>query len=206
MSEIDDNYFVCPDCEEIASRGMEDSVICKHCYRRYCNDCVEQNAFRTFVYNGEDRCSECFSTCPDEIKDDDLLELAMEKLGTNRKRLRDEILANGPERFRVPPNTFECTFCPPGECASKLCVYVEEHLGSECANRLSDHVGVTEITTGYCCRAREEDNVCTSCELWELRRVARILIGMRKFRKTCVLAQLPRDVLRMCIIEPYITY
>jgi len=193
--------FICPCCDE-ACDGYEHQS-CAGCHQDCCENCSDDGRFETFIYNGEECCTICFQTKPDDIEQSDLLDLALTKLGTTKKRLREELLISGPERFRVAPNKYECTVCPEFECSSNLCTKVSKFLERECVIRFNDPE-MDEFTKGYCCKARRDEELCSECKDWEGRRVARTLIGIRKKRKGTLLAWLPRDVLILCIIKPFI--
>jgi hypothetical protein len=193
--------FLCQCCQEVCEDC--ESCICQGCEMESCDDCEANGRFETFVFDGEEWCNFCFQTKPDEITDSDLLQIAITKLGTTKKRLREELLVSGPDRFRVAPHEYACTICPESECSSSLCEQVSKGIGEECVRRFG-YFEMDSATKGYCCKARHEANACLGCKGWEARRLARTLIGIRKKRKDTLLAWLPRDVLVMCIIKPFI--
>lgn len=187
----------CQWCGEHASEDA--SCVCVACDALWCGPCGDTHV-EEFVYDGEHRCTFCYPTVVLPLHESDMLDYLLEKHHTSRKRLRVEMMKRGPEQFRRALYKFRCTFCPKGQCPSSQCSYVGDSRGEEPD---ADDPEFTHDVKGLCCRAAGQD-LCAACQAWEKRRMARTLIGLRKFRRTSVWALLPRDVLNHCIVPEVI--
>lgn len=129
------------------------------------------------------------------VRDADLLDYALQRLQTSKKRLTEQLLEDGPIQFRAAPNVFECTIHMKGACASAECHMVSQKIFT------ADGV----VCYGYCCEEIPGfPKYCIGCQRWAVRPAIVALLGIRKFRKTTALAStVARDVLINCIIKPH---
>jgi hypothetical protein len=190
--------YICSSCD--APAPYDDHIACQSCEAKWCYACEYTGRVRQFHYSSDDnaptRCDLCFPTKPLRVRDADLMDYALQRLQTSKKRLTEQLLEDGPVQFRVAPNVFECTVHMKGACASAEC-----HMVS--CNQISTD---GEVWYGYCCEESPHTTgeYCIGCRRWDVRPMIVALLGIRKFRKTTVLAAaVPRDVLVHCIIKPY---
>jgi hypothetical protein len=190
--------YLCSSCD--APTPQDDHIACQSCEAKWCYDCENSGRVRQFHYSSDEKaptlCDLCFPTKPLRVRDADLLDYALQRLQTSKKRLREQVLEDGPIQFRVAPNVLQCRVHTEGACASTEC-----HMVS-CSQISTDG----EVWYGLCCYEGHPTSLglCVGCRRWEARPAIVTLLGIRKFRKNTILAtSVPRDVLVHCIIKPY---
>lgn len=199
--------FICPSCDNPNWVHEEaDPNMCLHCQAVWCAECEYKKRVKRFHYSSDEnapmKCDFCFPTKPLRIRDSDLLDYALERLGSSKKRLTEQMLADGPIQFRVAPNPkFECQIHIEGYCASSEC-----HRVSQPQKIYRD---VDDDWYGYCCEESHGSRLdfkgyCKGCLRWKARPLVITLLGIRKLRKHSVLASVPRDVLINCIMKPFL--
>ena len=87
--------------------------------------------------------------------------------------------------------TLNCTICRTGTCPSDNCWRLRGYQSN----------GYRYIK--LCCLANQNTNgaVCGGCHEWLLHRLITQLLGIWKFRKDSLLAQLPKDVVVFILVE-----
>lgn len=182
----------CPSCKTPCMEG--DFFECE-CGEAWCGRCWNyDNHAEAFYYKSQLRCTFCFPTKVLKIRDSDLLEYALKKLGTNKKRLYKEVLKKGPAKFRKVVNTYKCTECTV-ECRSSHCDLVKRGRVDEEGER---------VAKGVCCIAWDVVPRCPSCDEWETKRTCIAILALKKYKRVPVLTQIPRDALIHALLIPYV--
>lgn len=195
------DYYNCDYCKEIFS-DCEDYGICESCYSRWCSDCERYGNCKSFIFEGKQRCGFCWKDAPRDIKKGLLLDFALEKLCTTQEVLEKEFREQAGSEYREIRDTFYCTQCEPGECASKECERVAIPCDVDDPNEEHQHCG-------YCCVSQinfqglGDDESCTSCRRWNFRRLAILLLGIRQFRPKSGLLTISKDVFRFIFLPNF---
>lgn len=151
------DFYNCCICNEIYA-GCGDYGWCEGCGRSWCGYCDKSQ--HVFWYDDKICCTWCFSTDPQPIEDNDLLEYALEKLDKSRVELIDELKRDRPE-YTEPQNVYECQDNPKSHICNKKCTTLADDFSDEDLKQYSTHQ-----VRGRCCNSKYPDNpdeMCESC-------------------------------------------
>ena len=159
------DHYNCDACGEIFA-NVEGYAMCSGCHARFCRRCTD--GIELFYYAGKDRCFHCFSTEPRGLSKNAVFKYALQKLGTTREALEDE-MATLPEydAYTKPvfSNSYVCQDESPHGCEPG-CTTLDEDFDVLEPPEGSD----LEVVRGLCCRAKtrtdtghDEDDWCDVC-------------------------------------------
>lgn len=183
------DYYNCDVCQDIFS-DCSGYGYCDGCYKRWCQSCYVAK----FIFDGRERCDLCWNDACIPVKSKQLLEFCCKKYKTTPSEIEEEFRQEAGPAYQQPEDSYYCTSCIEGECASSKCVRIDDYCDVEDDDGDVRHVG-------YCCRAQikycgaDEDDICDECRKWERRRSAYTLLALRCFRPKTPFAKLPKDVL-----------
>jgi hypothetical protein len=201
-----DNCAICgdiyPDCDDYGH--------CESCGSSWCSSCNESHS--SFMFDGRERCTLCFKTQPDEVKPRDLLALALKKLGCSESDLAHELRRDGPERFRVPRDSYFCMTRHEEdfyETAFSVCGNAECDVIGDDWNLDDEDDSQEKPRRGICCiaRGRRGDDLCTFCAQAQSNyacKMACLQVMKSHAEHDGAFCVLSRDVLLGALIKPLI--